>query len=316
MAARLAVAAAGVRSAREIAAWSHAALDRALDCEAELWVAIANDEATLLGAFQRGTAIDGPLWRRGSGGPSVRTGPGTVHLALSLAHPRVVGADAKRIVNRAVRPLLRALTKTGHTAHFFGRDWISVKHVPAAWAGYAHDSATGRTLFEAFVAVSTPFAGEGRASFLGKAPGTLAELGGRPVDPERIAQAIADAYAEGRETAMLQPAIAASSDADLRADPPWTAPVDEAIGTVGAGVDAAGKLRVGGDLLVSRDALAHLEDAIARLPPGSSIDDVGHRVDSCLGGPDVAVDGLRSLTSIRDAVAAALTRRERTSRGG
>jgi hypothetical protein len=306
MAARLAVAAAGERSAREIASWSRSALDRALEGEAELWVAIARDDAVLLGAFQRGRGIEGSLRRRGSGGPAVRVGPGTVHVALSLESPRAVGADAKRIVNRAVRPLLRALTKTGHTAHFFGRDWISVKHVPAAWAGFAHDAGSGRTLFEAFVAVSAPFAGGDRASFLGKAPGTLESIAGRAVDATRVASAIAEAYAEEREASATAPAVPDEEDEDLRADPPWAATVEEAIGVVGAGADAAGALRVGGDLLVSRDALARLEHGIAALPPGASIETLGALVDACLRGSDVALDGVRSLTNVRDVVARAL----------
>jgi hypothetical protein len=302
MAARVAVAAAGERSAGEIASWSRAALDRALEGEAELWVAVAADEALLLGAFQRGAGVDGalPLRRRGSGGPAVRIGPGTVHVALSLARPGVVGADARRIVNRAVRPLLRALTKTGHTAHFFGRDWISVKHAPAAWVGFAHDAGTGRTLFEAFVAVSTPFATADRESFLGKTPATLQGLAGRTIDAASVAVAIVEAYSRERLTSPLSPAIATTDEEDLRADPPWTATVEEAIGVIGAGPDAAGRFRIGGDLLASRDAVARLEAEVEALPRGSTA--IDGAVDACLGPADVALDGVRSLSSVRDVI--------------
>jgi hypothetical protein len=301
--ARVAVAAARERSAREIASWSLAALDRALEFEAELWVAIASDEALLLGAFQRATGVDGalPLLRRGSGGPAVRIGPGTVHVALSMERPAVVGADARRIVNRAVRPLLRALTRTGHTAHFFGRDWVSVKHAPAAWVGFAHDAGTGRTLFEAFVAVSTPFATTARESFLGKTPATLQGLAGGAVDAGRVAVAIVEAYSAERDTSPLSPAIAQVEEVDLRADPPWTATVEEAIGVIGAGPDAARRFRVGGDLMVSRDALARLEREAEAVPPGST-DEIGRVVDACLGPSHVALDGVRSLASVHEVI--------------
>jgi hypothetical protein len=303
MAARVAVAVAGERSAGEIASWSRAALDRALECEAELWVAIAAEEALLLGAFQRAAGVDAalPLRRRGSGGPTVRIGPGTVHVALSLARPGVVGADARRIVNRAVRPLLRALTKTGHTAHFFGRDWVSVRHAPAAWVGFAHDAVTGRTVFEAFVAVSTPFATLDRESFLGKTPATLQGLAGRAVDAARVAAAIVEAYSAQRDPSPLTQAVATTDDEDLRADPPWRATVEEAIGVIGAGPDAAGRFRVGGDLMASRDAVARLEAEAQALPPGSA-DEIGRVVDACLGAADVALDGVRSLASVRDVI--------------
>jgi hypothetical protein len=316
MAARVGVSGAGERTALEMAARSRSALDRALQHDASLAVSVASDEALLLGAFQRAHGMpEGlPLARRGSGGPEVRIGPGTIHVALSLSRPGVIaGADAKRIVNRAVRPLLRALTKTGHTAHFFGRDWVSVAHRPAAWVGFAHDAGTRRTLFEAFVAVSTPFAVVDRRSFVGKEHGTLESIGGRAVDPARVAAAIADAYAEGHETFAIddpaaEPAVAAAED--LRADPPWAATCEEAIGTLGAGPDARGVFRVGGDWLVSRDAVAALERAIAaEHPPQRSAPDaeaVGRAVDEALGAERVALEGVRSLVNVRDVILRAL----------
>src|SRR5579863_795327 len=134
MAVGMGILRAGARSVPEIAAHSREALDRPLAQPGELWTAVARGEGLLLGAFQRGSS--GPemgapraRWRRGSGGPTVRLGPGTVHVALALAHPGALTAcDEKRIVNRSVRPLLRALTRVGATAHFFGRDWVSVLH--------------------------------------------------------------------------------------------------------------------------------------------------------------------------------------------
>jgi len=302
-----------------VAAHSRTALDRPLAHPGELWVAVVRDEARILGAFQRARSVDRPVegtgldevapaaqFRRGSGGPAVRVGPGTVHVALALAHPGALTAsDAKRIVNRSVRPLLRALTKVGALAHFFGRDWVSVHHRPAAWVGFAHDAATRRTLFEAFVAVRTPFA-RARPSFLGKEPGSLDAIVGGAISPQRLVDAILHAYpaawdADAVDADVADVAADASAGAgepDLFADPPWAASTDEAIGIVGAGTDAHGVFRVGGDLLVSRDALARLEARAAVAAP----DDVARLVDETLTAPGVALDGVRSLMSVRDVV--------------
>jgi hypothetical protein len=316
---RLGVVRPAERTARVVAAASRAALDRPLQRPAELSVSIAADQALLVGAFQRGANVpdaDGarPRLRRGSGGPEVLLAAGSIHIALALAHPGALAtADEKRIVNRAVRPLLRALTRTGSPAHYFGRDWVSVRHRPAAWVGFAHDSSTRRTLFEAVVAVAAPFAIVQRPSFLGKPHGTLESIAGRPVDPASVAGAIVEAYAHdtgaaydnAREAidwvAAPPEAGAAPTAGDLPEDPPWAFTVDEAIGLVGAGPDARGILRVGGDLLVSRDALARLEARAAAAP----IDDLPRIVDETLGAPGVALDGVRSLGSVLEVLSRA-----------
>jgi hypothetical protein len=331
MAVGMGILRAGHRTAREIAAHSRAALDRPLEHPGELWTAVAGDEALLLGAFQRDAGFPqaSPRLKRGSGGPAVRMGPGSIHVALALSHPgALVPCDEKRIVNRSVRPLLRALTRVGATAQFFGRDWISVDHRPAAWVGFAHDATTRRTLFEAFVAVRTPFHTGPSPSFRGKEPGTLEELVGRAIDPGRVVDAIVEAYVAAWAVAPVERAVpgppsgereqandraragsgereqandrakAPSGELEHASDPPWTATVEEAIGTLGAGLDADGVFRVGGDLLVSRDALARLE---ARAP--HVLDEaLGALIDETLAAPGVALDGVRSLASVRDVI--------------
>jgi hypothetical protein len=306
---------AGDRDAHEIAAHSRAALDRPMAQPGELWTAVARDEALVIGAFQRDAGLpdQGTRVRRGSGGPAVRLGPGTVHVALALAHPgALTPCDEKRIVNRSVRPLLRALTRVGALAHFFGRDWVSVHHRPAAWVGFAHDATTRRTLFEAFVAVRAPFHASASGSFLGKVPGTLEEVVGRAFEPHRIVDAIVDAYVAAWAVAPVETALPDAPTGERQhADVlPWAATVDEAIGTLGAGPDAHGVFRVGGDLLVSRDALARLE---ARAPqvPDDALDAL---VDETLAAPGVALDGVRSLTSVRDVILRARSGVPRSSR--
>ena len=189
MAARLGIIRVGEQSAREMATLSRAAIDRPLRSLAELSVSIAHDEARVLGTFQRGARLRGAptLLVRGSGGPEVQVGVGTVHVLLALANPgALVDCDEKRIVNRSVRPLLRALNKTmgaAGPAHYFGRDWVSVAHVPAAWVGFAHDATTRRTAFEAFVSVRTPFAEPGVRRSAARSPARSNRLVDEPFRP-------------------------------------------------------------------------------------------------------------------------------------
>jgi hypothetical protein len=186
-------------------------------------------------------------------------------------------------------------------AHFFGRDWVSVGKRPAAWVGFAHDATTRRTLFEAFVAVRIPFAPKQRPSFLGRPHGTLESIVGRALDPYHIATAVAEAYAVGTDASSIEAPTIPMDSEDVLSDPPWRATCEEAIGTLGAGPDAHGKFRVGGDLLVSRDALSRLET----LAPTVHDDDLGRIVNETLVAPGVALDGVKSLESVRQVIARA-----------
>lgn len=294
---RLGVVRGGESGLAALAARSRAALDAGLGGHGNLTVSIASDGGVLLGAFQRSTGLEGVglLRRRGSGGPEVRVAPGSVHVLLSLASPgALVPCDEKRIVNRYVRPLLRALTKTGHLAHYFGRDWVSVAGRPVAWVGFGHDAGTRRTVFEAVVAVGAPYVVRERESTRGKEAAVV------EVEAERLVEAVVEAY--GRDVEVVElgtPAVVA--DEAPGEDPPWVATREEVIGTIGAGRDARGVFRVGGDLLVSRDALARLEDAAT----GDDVD-LARLVDGTLAAAGVALDGVRSLASVRECVAEAL----------
>ena len=225
---------------------------------------------------------------------------------MALLLPRVdalVACDEARLVNRYVRPLLRALTKVGATAHFFGRDWVSVKHRPAAWIGFSHERATGRAVIEAFIARETPFDVDPRASYLQKEPGTLVSIVGPVASEERLAAAITEAYAAASARLAVDggplPTFPESL-ADLPPDPPWAATIEEPIGPLSAGPDAFGRFRIGGDLLVSRDALASLEDSLLV----TRDEDIGALVDASLGASRVAISGV-SLPAIRKVILAA-----------
>jgi len=282
--------------------------------DAALLIGSPTDEALVLGAFQRASEVgsftgagrDLPVLRRGSGGGAARVGCGTVWLQLALARPdALVACTPDKLLNRYVRPLLRAITKVTSTqASYFARDWISVAHRPVALVAFAHEARTNAALVEAIIAVSTPFAGERRRSFLDKTPATLEEIGGKAIDRARLVDLIADAYrgiaASAVDMHAVEPApLAPELD---RSEPAWTAIRDEAIGIVAAGRDASGKLRVGGELMASSDAIGRLEDGIASLPGNASEETIGRIVDEALAARNAITFGVRTLTSIRDVI--------------
>lgn len=304
-------------SAATFAAASRAGLDRPLRYEAELVFGAPIDDAVVLGAMQRAAEVgravsaSGVLLQRGSGGAEARVGPGTLWMQLALARPdALVACPPDRLMNRHVRPLLRALTKLGALAHYFDRDWVSVAKRPVGAIAFAHDATTGRALVEAMIAVRTPFAVRERASFLGKEPATLESLG-VSVDPARLGEALVDAYraAHAREMVVVDAAdvgVASAGD-PYEAEPAWTATRDEAIGIVAAGRDRNGRMRIGGELLVSRDAVARLEERLAVMTAPDA-DEIGRAVDESLQARGVALFGVRSLVSVRDALVEAFAR--------
>ncbi|CAN5608916.1 hypothetical protein BH09MYX1_BH09MYX1_26990 [soil metagenome] len=278
----------------------HDALTRPLAQPVELVLAELVEEGELLGSFQRRSEArtSRALARRATGGASVLTGPGIAHGVLALASPgALMPANEDQILNRYVRPFLAAITKVAAPAHYFGRDWISVSHRPAAHLSFAHCAETRRTVVEVFVALSRGFCAGARSSHLGKEPILLDEVARIPVTVERLRAALVDGLAERHAleatafTAARPPPIPAIAE-----DPPWVASVEEAIGPVSAGRDRLGALRLGGELMASFDAVAELE---ARLRDASR-QDLDAIVDAVFTAPRVALFGVRSLRSIRD----------------
>jgi len=156
------------------------------------------------------------------------------------------------------------------------------------------------------VAVRAPFSLL-RPSFLGKEPGTLEGLCGRTFDSMALARAIADAYVAAaggasHELAMRKALPESVPDAGLRAERAWTSCVEEVIGPVCAGPDAAGVLRLGGDFMASRDAVAKVEAGVASLGAGATLSDVGRLVNDAFTTADAAIEGVKDLASVRDAL--------------
>jgi hypothetical protein len=274
----------------------------------ELWAHEATTEAVVLGAFERASGADtSPVLQRGSGGPSVFVAPGTVRVALVLRHPaELTECPPDRLTNRYVRPLLRALTGLGATARYFGRDWISVEQTPAAWVGFGHDAGACRSLFEAFVATERAFAPAGRSTFMGKAPGTLRSITGRSIPPGRIVEAVVAAYAQAYRQGAVH-ALPPSGPPSFHADPdetpdetPWRATSEDVMGTLGAGPDREGRLRVGGALFASRDALHAVEGRASAMGMGPDPAELGRMVDEVFRQEGVVLQGVRSPRTLCD----------------
>lgn len=261
----------------------------------EIEVRVGARAQVVLGANQRaGELSEGArqarLARRASGGGAVWVDEGTVHVVVAL--PRlgaVVECEPRAILNRHVRPLLRAIGGA-----YFGRDFVSVAHRPVAYVAFGHHARTGRTLFEAFVGTAAPFVRETRASLMGKEPGVL---GRAPTD---VASAIVASYAKEWSLEAVEEGVddepPTTSDAALRAEPGWRATVEEAIGPV-----ASDGFVVGGELMASSDALDVLTARLQEIA-GPDEEEIGDAVADALGAPGVALEGVRNLMSLRDAV--------------
>lgn len=303
-------------------ALSRSSLVRPLVAGAELGVFALTGRGTVLGAFQRACELAprakdeagaSVVLRRASGGAAIAASDGVVWVQLALARPAaLVPCSAPQIVNRYVRPLLRALTRLGATSSYFGRDWLSTGHRPTAWVGFAHERATGRSLFEAFVPVRSPWWSGERASFDGKEPWTLEAALGREMYNVHLCEAIAasyrDAYDAGAVTVDLPDVDVASEDLDPS---PWQARRDEAIGPIYAGRDREGRVRLGGEPMAASDVMESFGRALDALDaPGRtpSTDDLGRLVDEHFAPPDAALFGVRNLASIRDVLEDAFAR--------
>lgn len=262
-------------------------------------------DGILRGAFESNTrSEDGPIYRRASGGRSVRLSHGCVYVALALPTPTAAGPDVNggNLLNRLLRPLLRALTGEGALAHYFGRDWIAVAKRPAGTVSFAHQRGSGRTVVEAFLGISQSVAlSPAHPSYLGKLPDSIERLAGRPLLEERVAERIAHAYAVSYGFEWTAHEWPTSEAPRLGAEPPWQVTAEEPIGLVGARRDPSGALRLGGELMISHDVLAGLTSWLDSATSESDIDDA---LATCLSGTEVALFGLRDLSAIKRLVLA------------
>jgi hypothetical protein len=240
---------------------------------ARLTVAVGEDRepALALAHFDRAdpAGVDasnttGGLVRRfrETGGKAVRVGPGLLRIVVRFPMDGGFVPDAARILNRAVRPLLRALRSLLPLTHYFGRDVVTskvgaVRHAIAAVA-FAHDGASGQGTFEAVLSTRPGLAPRADLSALADV------LPERPDGWEtKISDAISQSYErEGAIRVPLEPLSAQGADGPTT---PWdhlehAEPVGMRVGA------SVAPLAVGGDFFVSTDWLIGIRAALAALP--------------------------------------------------
>jgi hypothetical protein len=254
------------------------------------WLAasLVEGPAVVLGAVQRaGRVVDlaacaerGALvLRRATTGTAVFVGARAVVWTLALPHVAALVPDAapRTLLNRNVRGFLKGFARAGAVAHYFGREWLSVRHRPAAVVGFdvARD---GAVLLEVWAGHDAPpaipdalAAPEERLldRWLGRSPAALVEVLPAELGLEDLARIVMETVA----LRAVVPAVEAEAPPELEslAFRPIDAPGDPLPRGAGAAVLArvpigwieaaaldAGGVWLGGDLLTARWLLDEL----------------------------------------------------------
>lgn len=325
---------------------AEAVLDQVTEAEPVLlYGAPLVGEALSLGAYQKPSlavqdATRGavPCTRRSSGGNTVFAGEGVFHFALALHDASaLMDCPVGRILNRNVRGLLQGLRLLGVPAHYFGRDYVSVAARPGAYIAW-DEREDGRVLFEAFIgharsyvpdASMTAYPARENDPFRGHAPITLAEAAQRSITPEALFDHVVRGYAamysmdssalvSTQITTTVERAEQITTSVTLNDDDAlcWSAPYEEAIGFVYAGVRVASdktvqEVRVGGDYFQNRLGQRAVEQQlIGCATDGTSI---GRAINEVYADTRHVIEGIRQMDSIRAVVLAAVQRADSVS---
>jgi hypothetical protein len=265
-----------------------------------------------------------PWLRRSTGGATLRVGAGIVYIALALAHrSTLMACPAGRLLNRNVRGVLGGLRHVGLQLNYFGRDFLSVGSEPLIYVAWDLRE-DGRALLEFFVAYDSAwlvppeqqaYPARNEPMLRGRVPTTIAHARAS-LRPHDIVQAIADGHARNFAVAWQPrdlPTREPVAEPDRFASEPlsWSSPREEAIGFVSAGValDATGKLarvRVAGDFFAHRACVTTLETQLVGAIPNDQV--VGAAVDAVFARSGYDVEGIRSLSVIRDVILEAAQR--------
>ncbi len=282
---------AGERPFHELLGWGHEALVRPLASDVEIVVGWSTTRLHVAGAFTR-TKAD---LVRASGGADFAVDGTVLYAALALSAPNALVPDAHvgNLLNRYVRPLLRALKHVGVNARYSDRDWIGTPNGPIASLGFARLERTERTLIETCIAVSGGLWLEPtRASFLGKLPTHLHALNVQQ-GPKGIAKLIVDSYIS---TSNVEPLETTFSCAPCKAAEAenfaftHVAPIP--IGWVGATQTDDGLLHVGGEWMAASDVVTELERVVSTC----AVEEIPHAVQATLGRKSAGTFGIQTLT--------------------
>lgn len=250
--------------------------------------------AVLLGLHQReGRVLDAAacvargvaVSRRATSGTAAFVGRRALLFSLALPHVAALFPDAspRTLLNRNVRPFLRGLSAAGALAHYFGREFVSVRKRPAMLLAFDVGE-DGAVLVEGILGIEEPFAlpaalasEDERAieRFAGHAPLALAEVLSAGTTPETVARCVADAIAARASSAVTAVGSLPDRLAPGPADPlpPGAVlldPVRIPIGWLERATLPEARLWLGGDVLAPRFAL----DRLAAAVPGARTDDL------------------------------------------
>lgn len=307
---------------------SHASVERALDLGrgalhlvgSRVRVAVATAElsgdARVIGAYQRpqdAIVSQVPIFRRETGGPAVVAGEGILYLALALSDASALMLCPRdRVLNRNVRPILGALRRLGGSAHYFGREWISLERRPAGLVAWTRQPG-GAVLLETFLGAERPYAPSDEElawapsgpRMLGKAPITLREALGTPPSARALAEACAAACADMQPLAVEERAIGPlpASPSEHHRAMRWSRPREIPIGFVRAGLafEASGIVAdaaLSGDFFQDADAPEKLRAAlVGGLATPERLRDV---LNAIYGPSGAVIEGLRSLQPVLD----------------
>lgn len=295
-----------------------------------LYAATLTGDALCLGRYQHEAQVLGDAsgtknwWRRSTGGAALRAGEGVTYVALAL-HDRssLLQCPAGRLLNRNVRGVLTGLRHAGLQINYFGRDFLSHGNEPVSYVAWDLRE-TGQLLLELFVAHSQAwfvpaselaYPDRNEPALRGRTPTTIERVQPK-LAPEALFRAIADGHARGFDVIWTERDSVAVTHTETRtlfgAEPLiWSSPREEAIGFVSAGValDANGKIvrvRVAGDFFAHRACTTTLETRLSGASPDPLV--VGEAVDAVFARSGYDVEGIRSLSVIRDAILEAAQR--------
>lgn len=259
----------------------------------QITASLVRGSSVVLGAAQRaGRVVDldacahagVTIFRRTTTGTAAWVGGRAFLFTLALPHVATLFPDAtaRTLLNRNVRPFLKGFSRAGVIAHYFGRDFISLRQRPAALMGF-DVTPSGVVLLEVFVGYDEPAtlpdavaSHDERAldRWQGKHPAALGELlaGARPDD---IAHAVLEGFTE-RAGVTPNPVTLDEQDLDARPFRPITDPLDPVpedlllgpavpvpIGWIEAAVlslpsSTEPRIWLGGDMLAPRWALEQI----------------------------------------------------------
>lgn len=271
-----------------------------VDAPAALYCAGLEGDARTIGAWQ--LREDASALRRTTGGPSAIAGEGIFYAALAMRSASTfMECPRDRVLNRNVRGFLAGLRALGLSAHYFGREFVSIDRRPAALIAWTRER-NGAVLLELFLGIERPY---WSADVIGKTPITVREALGRAPDAIEIGRSIASAFAsmgglEVRDgTIERAPIEEPAFDPEMR----FSAPREVPIGIVRAGLAIREELiadaALTGDFFQDVDAPARLRAALAN--GRASPERVRDALNAAYGAHGAVIEGLKTLQPVLDA---------------